>query len=799
MADDIDDIKRDADIQRGKEAPENGEALTSEQEILQSIRDTLIAQTEVVEGIESKNLVKVGDVLNNLLSVEQQQLEISRLMLEMKLNELEQADITKLKDLEKSKELLNTFKGIEQSITLNTKAQEEEDGGGGGFLSRLAMGSVFRSLGGGGGIALAALGIGIGLGAILLSFAGAAKIVSTIDGEGIKQLMVGIAGGMAAFETRDLGFLAGMFGVATGVSVLALVSGAKAFGMAAALTSMGIGISGFMLGLGFGSTISSWLNLDYSGIAPAAQLLTDVAGIIAGPGEHGWAILASIIGIAGLFAFATKGLAIGRTLTAATAATIGLGALGIGISAFFMGLGVGDAGLDFMKTDWSSLPGAVTMLTTVAGILNDNEAALIGLGSLTVAAGIFGAAGAKGTQIAGFAAVNMGIIGLGIGQFFAGLAVGDAGMKLMGTKGENFGTLLGNIADGLNSLSGVNAGILFGTMGIFGTIGAVGAGLAPVTGGVSAAIAGLAAVGATTGMGLAGAALGAFFMGFSVVGEVAAWLGNNGVGIKNIMVNMGTGLDALANVDGTRLLLTAGGIAATGPALLAFFGVKGLLGIAGTVGDAFNWVTSGIGKLLGFDDSGKKTEKSIVEVAVEALLPFQRLKAIPPNVLNSIQSMNDIIWSVLTMSDMRDYELRAVYHKNQWLIDQVIQRAQIIEMLHSGGLLSDVKATGPYTANYRGKTMSNQYNLPAVQLKGFINLEGTEEAAEELQKMLNVITFAPTMSYANMEAPLIASGQGELIQAVRQLNVNSNQRSVQINAPSYGSTFSLGQSGGPGS
>ena len=76
MADDIDDIKKDADSQRGKEAPENGEALTSEQEILQSIRDVLIQQTELVEGIESGCITKVGEILNGILSVEQQQLEI---------------------------------------------------------------------------------------------------------------------------------------------------------------------------------------------------------------------------------------------------------------------------------------------------------------------------------------------------------------------------------------------------------------------------------------------------------------------------------------------------------------------------------------------------------------------------------------------------------------------------------------------------------------------------------------------------------------------------------------------------
>lgn len=808
MADDIDDIKRDADIQRGKEAPENGEALTSEQEILQSIRDVLIQQTELVDGIESKNLVKVGEVLNNLLSVEQQQLEISKLMLEMALDEAELEDVSKLKDLEQSKKLINTFQGIEQSIeTMNIHNEGDQKGGGFGLLKGFMISRLISQLGGGAGLAFAGLGIGIGLGIVMVSFAGAVQMIANVNADGVRDLIVALADGMAAFSTRDLAAIGVMFGGVAAISLVSLVSVPRAFGMAASMTMLGVGLSGFMLGLGSGAALMEWLNLDLKNLPHVAQKLSETAEVI-GNSKAGFTGLASVVAIGGLFAITSgSGATLSRQALAAASMTMGMTAVGLGISGFFMGLGVGSAGLEFINSDWTGLPKAVNAMVQVSEKLAASEESLAILGGLTAVGGIFGVvAGTKlGAATAGKAAlgatIGMGLVGAGIGAFFAGLGIGEGFLNIIGSDGSTMGSIMINIADGLRALENVNAGVLFGTMGIFATLGAVtGGALGTGAGAPVAAVTGLAMVGAATGMGMAGYALGAFFSGFAMVGQISAFLGADGSGLKKIMVNMGEGLEGLTqNVDGAQLAAVGGGLILLGPGLLAFFGTDGILGIVGKLKEWGSKGWNAIGNFLGFDmESGKKTgKKGMVELLVESLKPLEKLK-VDGNVLMGLANVTDLMINFFNIGDMKQKEMDMIYYKNKWLIDQVVQRAQLLELIHGGGNLSDIETTGPFRFS-DGAIVDTGIVLPNVHLKGFVNLEGTDEAVEELQKMLDVISFTPTMNTQNLQNPLIASGQTQMLTDLRTVISNNNARSVQVIAPNFGTAAGLANSGGPGS
>lgn len=807
MADDIDDIKKDADSQRGKEAPENGEALTSEQEILQSIRDVLIQQTELVEGIESGGITKVGEILNGILSVEQQQLEISRLLLEMELDKLEQEDISKLKDLEESKKLLGAFQGIEQSIETISIQEGDEKGGGFGLFKGFAISRIIASMGGGAGIAFAGLGIGLGIGIIMVSFAGAAQMISNVNAEGIKDFMLALAEGMAAFTTRDLLAIGTMFGVTAVISLTSLVSVPRAFGLAASMTMLGLGLSGFMLGLGAGAALMDWLNLDLKNLPHVAQKLSETAGII-GDNEAAFTALGAVVAIGGLFAITSGGGAtLSRQALASLSMTMGMTAVGLGIGGFFFGLGTADKGLSYLNTDWTSLPKAVEAMTQVATKLSNNKEALIGIGTLTAAGGIFGVVAMTGTKGAAAAAkigigatLGMGLIGAGIGAFFAGIGTGEGFMHLVGSDGTTLGNMMINIADGLKALEGVNASVLFGTAGIFASLGMVTGGALATGGGAPvAAVTGAAAIGAATGMGLAGYALGAFFTGFAMVGEIGAWMGVDGTGLKNIMINMGSGLSELAKVDGLKVMSIAGGLGLLGPAMLAFFGTKGLMGIVSGIkqgaSDTWNWM----GSLLGFDmESGEKTDKKgLVELLVDALKPFETLK-VDGRVLMGLKNVNDLMINFFTLGDMDQREMDMIYYKNKWLIDQIVQRSQLLEMIHGGGNLADIRSTGPFRFA-DGAVVDTGIQLPNVYLKGFVNLEGTEEAVEELQKMLDVISFTPAMNTQNLQNPLIATGQNQILTDLRTVISNQNSRSVQVIAPNFGTASGYANSGGPGS
>lgn len=265
----------------------------------------------------------------------------------------------------------------------------------------------------------------------------------------------------------------------------------------------------------------------------------------------------------------------------------GLGALGLGISAFFGGLALGDKGLSFLNTDMSALKR--TMVGLGEAFSATDTQGLVAMGGLIAAGGAMGALlGPGGSLKAGF---GMFTIGAGIGAFFAGLAINDAAIQKFGGDGSGIASLMKNTAEGLGAFAN-NIGSTELFVGLL------------ATGGLFGQVPGIAVKGAV-GMGIIGAGIGAFFGALAASSTAIEAFGTDGSGIKNLMKNTAEGLAEIAKLGLSGMAsLGAFGPAATSASLglVALLGAKGLSSIKDTLGDVLNFFTSGDDKPTIFEN-----------------------------------------------------------------------------------------------------------------------------------------------------------------------------------------------------
>ena len=244
-----------------------------------------------------------------------------------------------------------------------------------------------------------------------------------------------------------------------------------------------------------------------------------------------------------------------------------------------VGVGLGVAGLLGAMSGVDALAGALgtgdnlksLMQNLAEGLGAFSGQSLIALGGLLGAGALFGVVGGLKTSFK--VAVGMTAIGAGLGGFFAGLALADAGASFLNSDGSTIKALMVNLAEGLGAFSGpsmIALGTLLGTGAVFGA--------------VSPAIAGQAALGMTA----IGAGLGGFFAGLALADKGAGMLNSDGSTIKALMVNLAEGLGAFSGPSMAALgtLLGAGMLfgAAGGPAVagMAAVGMAAIgLGLGG--------------------------------------------------------------------------------------------------------------------------------------------------------------------------------------------------------------------------
>jgi len=265
----------------------------------------------------------------------------------------------------------------------------------------------------------------------------------------------------------------------------------------------------------------------------------------------------------------------------------GLGALGLGISAFFGGLALGDKGLSFLNTDMSALKR--TMVGLGEAFSATDTKGLVAMGGLIAAGGAMGALlGPGGSLKAGF---GMFAMGAGIGAFFSGLAINDAAIQKFGGDGSGLKNLMKNTAEGLGAFANnVGSTELF-------------AGLL-ATGGLFGQRPGAAFKGAV-GMGLIGAGIGAFFAALAASSTAIEAFGTDGSGLKNLMKNTAEGLAEIAKLglSGMASLIAFGPAAISASVgLVALLGAQGLSSIKDTLGDVLNFFTSGDDKPTIFEN-----------------------------------------------------------------------------------------------------------------------------------------------------------------------------------------------------
>jgi len=204
------------------------------------------------------------------------------------------------------------------------------------------------------------------------------------------------------------------------------------------IAAFGAGISGFFIGLAVGDAAMGWLSSDFSNIAKAVKGFDEAIGNLT---TKSTVALGLLLGAGAIFGKVTSKETQGKII-------LGIGAISLGIAAFFTGF----AAADFVAAnvgDGGSIVNLVKNFADAVGALDDR--ALTALGALLATGAVFGAV-PGGLAVAGTAAIGMGVIGAGIAAFFVAF---DGMAKLgavLGADGSATKKLVTNMIDGIKPL-----------------------------------------------------------------------------------------------------------------------------------------------------------------------------------------------------------------------------------------------------------------------------------------------------------------------------------------------------------
>jgi hypothetical protein len=448
--------------------------------------------------------------------------------------------------------------------------------------------------------------------------------------------------------------------------------GAGLLRSAAGIAAMGVAIPAFFGGLLIGDATLGFLDMDYN--------YTNLKAAALG--------FADIIMSMPLEAFAVLGGIMAISAVGGTRAALGLGSMGAAISGFFAGLLLGDAlfsGVSALGYDFDFAGLKKAMVGFSDAILGLSPAAMAVLGTILGGAVIASVLTRTPTQIA----TGMTALGAGIGGFFIGLALGDAGLSWLNSDFTGIAAATAGFSNAVANLSGeamATLGVLLAAGGVFGAvtsertklkvvlgISAVSAGIAAFfagfavmdaaaqafgTGGSAAilmgnfsdAIAAMdpqtlttfgtifaagAAIGALFGIGgsaaaaagitLIGAGIAGFFLAFDGLASVANVIGVDGSNAKLLLQNFSDGIVALNRIDGANLSALVGPLALLGPAMVALLGSEGITGVMNAIGGIKDTAVDAWNWMFGNDTAS--TEPSIFEQVVEMVKPLEDISA----------------------------------------------------------------------------------------------------------------------------------------------------------------------------
>ena len=329
-------------------------------------------------------------------------------------------------------------------------------------------------------------------------------------------------------------------------------------GLGVGLGSLGLGIGGFFLGLAGAEAVMN----NFGTGENLKKLIVNFGDAIESLDTRSLLALGALLTGSALF---MENKSFGSQFKIAT----GMTAIGAGIGGFFAGLAAADAAMSWMDVDGSALNAMLRNLGDGLSAFSARDLGALGalLGTSLFAANS-GFAGIK-------AATGMTMIGAGIGGFFAGLTAVTDLAAFLGADGSGIKTMMTNIADGLSAFSSRDLGALGAMLAVGGLFGPAGSG--------SAAL----------GMTAIGLGIGGFFTAISSVGDIAAYFGADGSGIKTMMINIADGLSAFNGVDATKVLGATTAMALLSPALISFFGAQGISSVLDAISSFVTWVSGG--------------------------------------------------------------------------------------------------------------------------------------------------------------------------------------------------------------
>ena len=317
---------------------------------------------------------------------------------------------------------------------------------------------------------------------------------------------------------------------------------------------------------------------------------------------------------------------------------LSLAAVGAGIGGFFAGIAAGGAAVQAL----GGSKGVKDMLVDLAeGLGAFSGQSLLAFGALLGAGMLFGPSGSNPVSGLG-KGLNMSIgiasIGLGLGGFLAGLALGGAGIAALGGSG-GVKQMMVDLAEGLNAFNPSSMAAFASLLGAGALFGVVTGVAAPV---------GLAMMGGTMlGMTAIGLGLGGFLAGLALGGAGIDMLGG-GRGVKDMLVNLAEGLNAFSGLDAGNLTKLALAIPAFGVGMLAFFGLEGIAGIVKSFADGMKGVTDWV-------FGNQKTGKTPMQQLSEDLKLFANVNG--DNLSKVGQGFKDLASGLLGFASLKDEDL----------------------------------------------------------------------------------------------------------------------------------------------
>ena len=387
----------------------------------------------------------------------------------------------------------------------------------------------------------------------------------------LKKIAAGIAGmkggsgGSGGKGGKGLGGMLGLGGLGVAAMASAALKGA------AGLVAMGVAIPAFFGGLIAGDAALSWMkeigaDFNFSSLKAAALGFSDM------------------IMSMDIKAFTVLGAIMAVSAVGSTRAAKGLAFMGIGISAFLMGLLAGDAVISGMKSmgwidmKFSGMKGALEGFSSM--IMGLSTEAQVALGAMLASSAVVGLVAKNPTSIG----TAMAAMGAGISGFFIGLAVGDAALSWIGADYTGLTKALKGFDSAVQALTPESMTALGAILGVSMGIGALTDESTKVK--------------MVTGVAAVTAGIGAFFLGFAGMDAAAKKLGE-GDSVKKLMTNFAGAIGALDK----QSMIALGGIMAIGG---LFGAVPGGLAVATGAAIGMGLIGAGIAAFfLAFDGMAK--------------------------------------------------------------------------------------------------------------------------------------------------------------------------------------------------